>query len=194
MPDLVGAAGVALVKAAGSAASSDSNDAQTLIRRLLGPAVDEFGAALGRSAAYRTRNFGRIAEKAIAKAKTDKRDGTVPPRAAYSILATAEILCRLKDREPQPVRVLASQLVSVSPTRASRLVQDPIDAGYLQRGADQADGRISLISFTDEGRRYTAEVGRTFEDAVRKYFIDPLDDEDIAAITRIWGKLQPAAG
>jgi len=107
--------------------------------------------------------------------------------------AAAEILCRLRDREPQPVRVLAGQLVSVSPTRASRLVQDLIDAGYLQRGADQADGRISLISFTDEGRRYTAEVGQTFEEAVRKYFIDPLDDEDIAAITRIWGKLQAAA-
>jgi DNA-binding IclR family transcriptional regulator len=50
--------------------------------------------------------------------------------------ATAEILCRLKDREPQPVGVLASQLVSVGPSRASRLVQDLIDAGYLQRGAD----------------------------------------------------------
>jgi hypothetical protein len=86
MPDLISAADVALVKAAGSAASSDSNDAQSLIRRLLGPAVDEFGAALGRSAAYRTRNFGRIAEKASAKAKKDKRDGTVPPRVAYSIL------------------------------------------------------------------------------------------------------------
>jgi DNA-binding MarR family transcriptional regulator len=106
--------------------------------------------------------------------------------------AAAEILCRLKDREPQPVRVLARQLVSVSPTRASRLVQDFIDAGYLQRGADQADGRISLISFTDEGRRYTAEVSRTFEESVRKYFIDPLDDEDIAAVTRVWKKLQAA--
>ena len=108
--------------------------------------------------------------------------------------SAAEILCRLKDREPQPVRALASHLVSVSPTRASRLVQDFIDAGYLQRGADQADGRISLISFTDEGRRYTAEVSRTFEEAVQKYFTGPLDDEDIAAITRIWGKLQAAGG
>jgi len=108
--------------------------------------------------------------------------------------ATAEILCRLKDREPQPVRALASWLVSVSPTRASRLVQDLIDAGYLQRGADQADGRISLISFTDDGRRYTAEVSRTFEEALQRYFTDPLDDEDIAAITRIWGKLQAAGG
>jgi len=105
-----------------------------------------------------------------------------------------EILCRLKDSEPQPVRALAGQLVSVSPTRASRLVQDLIDDGYLQRGADQADGRISLISFTDEGRRYTAEAARTFEESVQKYFADPLDDEDIAAITRIWGKLQAAGG
>ena len=124
---------------------------------------------------------------------TARIDAVLMERHRISFSA-AEILCRLRDREPQPVRALAGQLVSVSPTRASRLVQDLIDAGYLQRGADQADGRISLISFTDEGRRYTAEVSRTFEEAVRKYFTDPLDDEDIAAITRIWGKLQAAGG
>jgi DNA-binding MarR family transcriptional regulator len=50
-------------------------------------------------------------------------------------------------------RVLAGQLVSVSPTRASRLMQDLIDDGYLQRDADQGDDRVSLISFTPEGRR-----------------------------------------
>src|ERR1700760_222384 len=90
-------------------------------------------------------------------AVTARIDAVLMERHRISF-AAAEILCRLKDREPQPVRVLASRLVSVSPTRASRLVQDFIDAGYLRRGADQADGRISLISFTDEGRRYTAEV------------------------------------
>jgi hypothetical protein len=35
-------------------------------------------------------------------------------------------------------------------------------------------------------------VSRTFEEAELKYFIDPLDDEDIAAIARIWDKLQAA--
>lgn len=123
---------------------------------------------------------------------TERIDAVLMDRHRLSF-AAAEILCRLKDREPQPVRALAGQLVSVSPTRASRLVQDLVDAGYLQRGADQADGRISLISFTDEGRRYTAEVGTTFEEAVQKYFTDPLDDEDIAAITRIWAKLKAAS-
>jgi hypothetical protein len=37
-------------------------------------------------------------------------------------------------------------------------------------------------------------VARTFEESVQKYFVDPLDDEDIAAITRIWNKLEAARG
>jgi DNA-binding MarR family transcriptional regulator len=103
-----------------------------------------------------------------------------------------EILCRLLDLEPQPVRALASQLVSVSPTRASRLMQDLVDAGHLQRGADQGDGRVSLISFTEGGRSYAQTVLRTFEESVQKYFVDLLDDEDMAAMTRVWEKLQAA--
>jgi DNA-binding MarR family transcriptional regulator len=103
-----------------------------------------------------------------------------------------EILCRLKDEEPQSVRSLAGQLVSISPTRASRVLQDLIDAGHLQRGADQGDGRKSLISFTREGRRYAEKVARVFEQAVSDYFIEPLDDDDIAAIARVWKKLQAA--
>jgi cytochrome c553 len=35
-------------------------------------------------------------------------------------------------------------------------------------------------------------VSRTIEAAVLKYFVDPLDDDDIAAIARIWEKLQAA--
>ena len=90
------------------------------------------------------------------------------------------------------MRALADQLVSVSPTRASRLVQELVDDGYLQRGSDQGDGRKSLISFTAKGRRYSEEVARTFEDAILRYFIDPLDDEDLAAIAKVWDKLRAA--
>lgn len=124
-------------------------------------------------------------------AVTARIDAVLMERYRISFSAF-EILCRLKEREPQPVRVLAGQLVSVSPTRASRLMQDLVDAGYLQRGADQGDGRVSLISFTDEGRRYAAEVARTFEEQVKKHFAEPLDAEDIAALTRIWDKLRAA--
>ena len=105
-----------------------------------------------------------------------------------------EILCWLLETEPQSVRALSGELVSVSPTRASRLVQDLIDAGHLQRGADQGDGRVSLISFTESGRRFAETAKRSFEESVKKYFVDPLDDDDIAALTRIWAKLEHTGG
>jgi DNA-binding MarR family transcriptional regulator len=104
-----------------------------------------------------------------------------------------EILCRLNDLEPQPVRALASQLVTVSPTRASRLIQDLIDDGYLVRGANQGDGRISMISLTEDGRRYIQTVARTFEESVKAFIVEPLDADDIAALARIWQKLEAAA-
>src|SRR5882672_3602719 len=105
---------------------------------------------------------------------TDLVDRELRKKHDISFSAT-EILCRLHDEEPQSVRSLADQLVSVSQTRASRLVQELVDAGHLQRGADQGDGRRSLISFTTAGRSYSLEVARTFEDAILRYFIDPLD-------------------
>ena len=122
---------------------------------------------------------------------TDRIDRELREQHRISFSAT-EILCRLHDEEPQSVRSLASRLVSVSPTRASRLVQELVDAGYLRRGADQGDGRKSLISFTSEGRRYSEKVARTLEDAILRYFVEPLEEEDIAAIARIWEKLRAA--
>jgi len=122
---------------------------------------------------------------------TERIDRELREQHRISFSAT-EILCRLHDEEPQSVRSLADQLVSVSPTRASRLVQELVDAGHLQRGADQGDGRKSLISFTSKGRRYSEKVARTFEDAILRYFIEPLDEEDIEAIMRIWQKLRAA--
>ena len=122
---------------------------------------------------------------------TDHIDRELQEAHRISFSAT-EILCRLHDQEPQSVRALASQLVSVSPTRASRVVQELVDAGYLQRGSDQGDGRRSLISLTGKGRRYSEKVARTLESAILKYFVEPLDDEDITAIIRISEKLRAA--
>jgi DNA-binding MarR family transcriptional regulator len=125
-------------------------------------------------------------------AVTGRIDAVLLERHRISF-STVEILCWLLETEPQSVRGLAGELVSVSPTRASRLVQELIDAGHLQRGADQGDGRVSLISFTPGGRRFAESVRKTFENAVKTYFVDPLDEDDIAAITRIWAKLENAA-
>ena len=52
---------------------------------------------------------------------TDRIDRDLREQHGISFSAT-EILCRLHDEEPQSVRALADRLISVSPTRASRLV------------------------------------------------------------------------
>lgn len=54
--------------------------------------------------------------------------------------------------------------------------------------------RISLISLTDAGHDYIRDVAGTFEEAVRDFFIEPLDADDIAALARIWRKLEAAGG
>ena len=68
MPDPVTGA-VALAKALGPGGSETEKAAGNLLTRLLGPSIDVFGEALARSVEYRTRNFGRIAQKAEAEAQ-----------------------------------------------------------------------------------------------------------------------------
>ena len=70
---------------------------------------------------------------------TDRVDRDLQEQHGISFSAT-EILCRLHDEEPQSVRALADRLVSVSPTRASRLVQELVDAGYLSAAPTRATG------------------------------------------------------
>jgi len=108
--------------------------------------------------------------------------------------SAVEILCQLNESEPQAVRSLASHLISVSPTRASRLVQELIDAGHLERSADQHDGRVSLISLTTSGRHFAKAVEQSLIEAVKIYFLDKLDDDDIAALSRVWAKLEKNGG
>lgn len=104
--------------------------------------------------------------------------------------SACEILCRLDGSDPVPVRSLAGGLVSVSPSRASRVVQELVDAGHLRRSAVQSDGRISLVSLTAAGRRYAKSVQRTFADAAQACFVEPLDKGDLDALCRIWQKLE----
>ncbi len=109
--------------------------------------------------------------------------------------SAVEILCHLRIApEPQSVNVLAGQLVSVSPTRASRLIQRLVDDGYVTRSSDQADGRVSLISLSPAGEQFALMVSDSLKDSIARQFIAPLDEDDLAAMDRIWKKLKEASG
>jgi hypothetical protein len=84
MPDPL-SIGAALVKAVATDDPGGETETTSLLKRLLLPSVDEFAEALRRSVAYRTRNFGRIVDKAEKKAR-DERSGVVSQRVAYVLL------------------------------------------------------------------------------------------------------------
>jgi DNA-binding MarR family transcriptional regulator len=107
--------------------------------------------------------------------------------------SSAEILCHLRiAARAQPVNDLAGQLVSVSATRASRLIQNLVEDGYIVRSSDQADGRISLIKLTTSGEKFARAVSNTVRNAIAERFIAPLDKEDLAVMARIWQKIAGA--
>jgi DNA-binding MarR family transcriptional regulator len=109
--------------------------------------------------------------------------------------SAVEILCHLRIAPaPQSVNVLAGQLASVSPTRASRLIQRLVDDGYVTRSSDQAGGRVSLVSLTPAGEQFALLVSDSLKDSIARQFIAPLDEEDLAAMDRIWTKLKQSAG
>ena len=84
MPDLI--TGAVVAKAVSKAGSAAEPVSAGLLKRVLGPPADEFGEALRRSVAYRTRNFGKIVQRADAKAESSPSDGIVSERVAYVLL------------------------------------------------------------------------------------------------------------
>jgi len=108
--------------------------------------------------------------------------------------STVEILCWLLETEPQSVRGLFWRTCQRQPDQSITVGSGTIDAGHLQRGADQGERSGVAHQLHKSGRHFAETVRRTFENSVKKYFVDPLNDDDIAAITRIWAKLENAEG
>ena len=76
--------GAAIAKVATNAAGEVVNSG--LLTRVLGPSADELGEALKRFTAFRTRNVGRVVEKAAKKSRPGTDQDQVHPRVAHRIL------------------------------------------------------------------------------------------------------------
>jgi DNA-binding MarR family transcriptional regulator len=83
--------------------------------------------------------------------------------------------------------------VVISPSRVSRVVDDLVGRGLVERRTCKSDARISYATITDEGRREAAEVEETFHAALRRRFLDRLDAADVERLAAIWEKLGFAA-
>jgi DNA-binding MarR family transcriptional regulator len=107
-------------------------------------------------------------------------------RAHGTGLSGFELLARLARLHPDgaSVRYLAEQVV-VSPSRVSRLADEFVTRGWLERAASNHDGRLSLVRLTDPGRTTLAAMEQTFAGALQTHFLDVLSPRQLTTLVSI---------
>jgi len=96
------------------------------------------------------------------------------------------LLARLARLHPDgaSVRYLAEQVV-VSPSRVSRLADEFVNRGWLERAASNHDGRLSLVRLTDTGRTTLAAMEQTFAGALQTHFLAVLSPRQLTTLVSI---------
>jgi DNA-binding MarR family transcriptional regulator len=107
-------------------------------------------------------------------------------RAHGTTLTGFEILTRLArlPREGASVRYLSEHVV-VSPSRVSRVAEELVARGLLERAASLNDGRVSLVRLTPAGRRELAAMEATLARALGAHFLGRLSPGQVAAVVEV---------
>lgn len=122
------------------------------------------------------------AERAIDEALMESDE---MPLAWFEVLATLQ-------RSGGTLRVgeLCAEVGAV-PSSLSRRLDRLEQVGWVQRrpAPTSADGRAVEVALTKEGREMWRDANVTYRRTVQQVFASRLTDTDIAAITRVLGKL-----
>ena len=87
----------------------------------------------------------------------------------------------------EPTVGLLAEEMAVDPSRASRIVSDLVDRGYLRRAASQADGRRSVLELTDRARTLLEDFHAAKWQRTMRLFGDWSTDE-IVTFARLFAK------
>jgi DNA-binding MarR family transcriptional regulator len=111
--------------------------------------------------------------------------------SAHRLTSSAhEVLYRLVRAPNGQLSVSAvAEIVVIGPSRVSRVVDDLVGQGLVERRRDGSDARVSYATVTDDGRRRAAEVEETFHAVLRRRFLDRLGAADVERLAAIWDKL-----
>lgn len=74
-------------------------------------------------------------------------------------------------------------------TRLSHLVNRMEKRGLVRRSACADDARGSVVGLTDEGRRAITDAAPAHIEAVRRYLIDLLDEDEMATMTDVFQRV-----
>jgi DNA-binding MarR family transcriptional regulator len=93
-----------------------------------------------------------------------------------------------KCRAPIRLREL-NRRVLLSQPALSRMVDRMVERGFVQREADEQDGRSVLLSLTDAGREQQRSTGRRHALNVSRTMNDTFDPDEMRELMRLCGKL-----
>ncbi|GID92761.1 MarR family winged helix-turn-helix transcriptional regulator [Amorphoplanes digitatis] len=107
-------------------------------------------------------------------------------------MADFHVMVALSEAPGHRVRMgeLASRLV-FSPSRCTYQITSMVKRGLVSRQSCSDDGRGQEAVLTDAGMAALTAAAPLHLATVRETFIDDLDDAEIAAITRVFGRLGP---
>ncbi len=107
-------------------------------------------------------------------------------RAHGTGLSSFELMARLAHMHPDgaSLRYLAEQVV-VSPSRVSRLAEELVVRGWLERALSPHDGRLSLVRLTDAGRITLTTMEATLREALRAHLLERLSSRQLDALVTV---------
>jgi DNA-binding MarR family transcriptional regulator len=126
-----------------------------------------------------------LAQNAVLKAiEADLAAAGQIPLTWYDVLLELNAAPRRRLRMQQ----LASRVV-LSRTRVSRLVDELVTAGLVERLPDPADGRASLASITRPGRAGLRRAAPVYLAGIERYFTRHLSQREKQTLTTALGKV-----
>jgi DNA-binding MarR family transcriptional regulator len=114
-------------------------------------------------------------------------------RAGQIPLTWYDVLLELNAAPERRLRMqdLAGRVV-LSRTRVSRLVDELVTQGLVQRQPDPTDGRASFAVITRAGRDALRKAAPIYLSGIDQYFTRHLSDEEQATIVRALGRVVAA--
>jgi DNA-binding MarR family transcriptional regulator len=108
-------------------------------------------------------------------------------RTAHDIsLVEYEILVRLSERGGQMRMAALADALAHSRSRVTHTITRMEKAGLVQRSSSPEDGRGILATLTDKGHDLLVRAAPTHVAGVRAHLVDLADDDDFAAVGRVF--------
>jgi DNA-binding MarR family transcriptional regulator len=85
-----------------------------------------------------------------------------------------------------------AEIILLSPSGASRLVDRLVGDGLVERLPCPGDGRAIHAAITPAGRRLLKQAERTYEAEVRRLFLEHVSAAEVELLAGLWPRIAPS--